>query len=126
MQGANQGFVIPDPIRPGNVYVVANDDPNDDFTSGDGGDVILARSTDNGLNWSVSTVSHAPVGTLQGYPTGAIDQLGNLVVTWWDTRRGLTNAAGNLMLDQYATVSRDGGESSPSISASATSRSTPI
>ena len=31
-------------------------------------------------------------------------------MTWWDTRRGLTNAAGNLMLDQYATVSRDGGQ----------------
>lgn len=111
MQGANQGFVIPDPVRPGQIYVVANDDPNDDFTSGDGGDVILARSFDNGLTWHVSTISHAPVGTFQGYPTAAIDQLGNLVVTWWDTRRGLTNAAGNLMLDQYATVSRDGGQS---------------
>jgi len=111
MQGANQGFVIPDPIRPGYIYVVANDDPDDDFTTGDGGDIIVARSTDNGLNWTASTVSHGPVGTLQAYPTGAIDQLGNLVVTWWDTRRGLTNAAGTLMLDQYATVSRDGGDS---------------
>jgi hypothetical protein len=110
MQGANQGFVIADPIRPGNIYVVANDDPNDDYTSGDGGDVILARSIDNGLTWTVSTISHGPVGTLQAYPTGAVDQLGNLVVTWWDTRRGLTNAAGTLMFDQYATVSRDGGE----------------
>ena len=43
-------------------------------------------------------------------PTGAIDQLGNLVVTWWDSRRGLTNGAGTVMLDQYATVSRDGAE----------------
>ncbi|HEX8029693.1 MAG TPA: Ig-like domain-containing protein, partial [Vicinamibacterales bacterium] len=110
MQGANQGFVLPDPIRPGYIYVVANDDPENDFTTGDGGDVIVARSTDNGLNWSISTVSHAPAGTFQGYPTGAIDQLGNLVVTWWDARRGLTNAAGTLMLDQYATVSRDGGD----------------
>ena len=110
MQGANQGFVIPDPVRTGYVYVVANHDPNDDFTSGDGGDIVLARSFDNGLNWTVSTISHGPVGTLQAYPTGAIDQLGNLVVTWWDTRRGLTTAAGTLMLDQYATVSRDGGE----------------
>jgi hypothetical protein len=110
MQGANQGFVIPDPIRTGQIYVVANDDPNDDFTSGDSADVIVARSTDNGLTWNVSTVSHGPVGTVQAYPTGAIDQLGNLVVTWWDSRRGLTNAAGTVMLDQYATVSRDGAE----------------
>jgi len=110
MQGANQGFVIADPVRPGHIYVIANDDPNDDFTTGDGGDVIMARSTDNGLTWDVSTISHASPGTVQVYPTGAIDQLGNLVVTWWDTRRGLTNAAGSLLLDQYATVSRDGGE----------------
>jgi hypothetical protein len=111
MQGANQGFVIPDTIRPGQVYVVVNDDPNNDFTTGDGGDVKLARSTDDGLTWSVGTISHGPVGTLQVYPTGAIDQLGNLVITWWDARRGLTNAAGNFLLDQYATVSRDGGQS---------------
>ena len=116
MQGANQGFVIPDPVRPGNVYVVVNDDPNDNFTTGDAAEVKLARSTDFGQNWTVSTISHVPpaqpgtAGTLQVYPTGTIDQLGNLVVTWWDTRRGFTNAAGNLLLDQYATVSRDGGQ----------------
>jgi len=109
MQGANQGFVIPDPIRPGQIYVVVNDDPNADFTSGDAGDIKLARSIDYGQTWSLSTVSHAPAGTLQVYPTGASDQGGNLVITWWDARRGLTNAAGNLLLDQYATVSRDGG-----------------
>ncbi len=109
MQGANQGFVIPDPIRPGNVYVVANDDPNDNFTTGDAGEVRFARSTDYGQTWALSTASHAPAGTLQVYPTGASDQLGNLVITWWDTRRGLTNGAGSLLLDQYATVSRDGG-----------------
>lgn len=115
MQGANQGFVIPDPVRPGNVYVVVNDDPNDNLTTGDGADVKLARSTDYGQTWTLSTISHAPAaqpgtaGTLQVFPTGAIDQLGNLVVTWWDTRRGFTNAAGNLLLDQYATASRDGG-----------------
>ena len=115
MQGANQGFVIPDPVRPGNVYVVVDDDPNDNFTTGDAAEVKLARSTDFGQTWTVSTISHAPpaqpgtAGTLQVYPTGAIDQLGNLVVTWWDTRRGFTNTTGNLLLDQYATVSRDGG-----------------
>ena len=110
MQGANQGFVIPDPVRPGRIYVIANDDPDDNFGAGDGGDIVVARSTDDGLTWTIDTVSHGPVGTLQGYPTGAIDQTGSLVVTWWDTRRGLTNAGGNFLLDQYATVSRDGGE----------------
>lgn len=111
MQGANQGFVIPDPVRPGQVYVVANDDPQDNFgaTTGDHGDVRLARSTDYGQTWTVATVSHAPAGTLQVYPTGAADQMGNLVIAWWDARRGFTNPAGNLLLEQYATVSRDGG-----------------
>jgi hypothetical protein len=109
MQGANQGFVIADPVRPGQIYVVVNDDPNDDFTSGDQGDVKLARSTDYGQTWNLAAVSHAPAGTLQAFPTGASDQNGNLAITWWDTPRGLTNAAGNLLLDQYATVSRDGG-----------------
>jgi hypothetical protein len=111
MQGANQGFVIPDPVRPGNVYVVVDDDPQDNFaaTTGDHANVRLARSTDFGNTWTVNTVSHAPAGTLQVYATGASDQLGNLVITWWDARRGFTNAAGNLLLDQYATVSRDGG-----------------
>ena len=109
MQGASQGFVVPDPVRPGNVYVVVNDDPNDDFNTGDYGDVKLARSTDYGQTWTVNTVSHAPAGTLQAFPTGAIDQLGNLVVAWWDTRRGFTNASGDLLLDIYASVSRDGG-----------------
>jgi hypothetical protein len=111
MQGANQGFVIPDPIRPGNVYVVVNDDPQDNFgaTTGDHADVRLARSTDYGQTWTLATVSHAPAGTLQVYPTGASDQGGNLVIAWWDARRGFTNTAGNLLLEQYATVSRDGG-----------------
>jgi hypothetical protein len=111
MQGANQGFVILDPVRPGHVYVVVNDDPQDNFgaTTGDHADVKLARSIDYGQTWALSTVSHAPAGTLQVFPTGASDQLGNLVLAWWDTRRGFTNAAGNLLLDQYATISRDGG-----------------
>ena len=36
---------------------------------------------------------------LQGLIAGAIDQVGNLVVTWWDARRGLTNASGSLLLE---------------------------
>src|SRR5206468_10073958 len=67
MQGANQGFVVPDPIRPGNVYVFVNDDPNDNFTTGDAGEIKMARSTDYGQTWALSTVSHAPAGTLQVY-----------------------------------------------------------
>ena len=110
MQGANAPYVIPDPLRPGRIFVIANDDPNNDFSTGDGGDVILATSTDYGQSWSLKTISHAPYGSLQTYPTGAIDQDGNLMAFWYDTRSGQTNAGGNFLLDVYATVSRDGGE----------------
>jgi hypothetical protein len=118
MQGALAPYILPDPVRPGNVYVIANDDPNNDFTTGDPGDVILARSTDYGSTWSLKTISHAPANTLQGYPTGAIDQDGRIMAFWYDTRRGLNNngpdglpgtADDYFNLDVYATVSPDGG-----------------
>ncbi len=109
MQGANAPYVIADPVRPGNVYVISNDDPNDNFGNGDDGDVVLHRSTDNGLTWTASRIDHAPAGSLQVYPIGATDQDGKLVVMWWDTRGGQTNAANNFLLDVYATFSRDGG-----------------
>lgn len=108
MQGANAPYVLPDPVRPGIIYVIANDDPNDDFNTGDQGDVILARSTNNGFTWTRSTIDHSPAQTLQVFPTGAVDQLGNLMAFWYDTRAGATNGGGNFLLDVYATASRDG------------------
>jgi hypothetical protein len=110
MQGASAPYVLPDPQVPGRIYVVANDDPNNLFGNGDDGDVVLARSTDFGRTWSVSTISQGPAGSLQAFPTGAFDEDDNLMVFWYDTRSGLTNAAGNFLLDVFATVSKDGGE----------------
>ena len=55
-----------------------------------------------------STVSSGG-GSLQAFPTATIDQSGNLVVAWYDTRRGLTNTNDNFLLDVYATYSTDGG-----------------
>lgn len=110
MIGSNAPYILPDPVRPGNIYVVANDDSNDNFASGDDGDVVLARSTNFGQTWSLQTISHAPAGTLQAFPIGTIDEQGNVAVFWYDTRRGLTNAGGNFLLDVYATVSRDGAQ----------------
>jgi hypothetical protein len=114
MQGALAPYVLPDPVRPGTIYVIANDDPNNTFGNGDDGDVILARSTDYGNTWTVSTISHAPAGTLQVFPIGAIDQNGRLAVYWYDTRRGQTagtcpGSTCRLLLDVFATVSVDGG-----------------
>ncbi len=110
--GSLQPFVVPDPNRPGNVYVIAADDPNNDYcTAGlnDPANVVFARSTDYGDTWTRSTISHGPAGTFQVFPTGAIDQQGNLFAIWYDNRSGNTNAGGDFLLDREATVSRDGG-----------------
>jgi hypothetical protein len=112
MQGAGQPWVLPDPVRPGNVYVITSDDPdNAHGTAGDDVDVVIARSTDNGLNWTRSTLPFNPIaaGSHQFFPTASIDQFGNIAVAWYDNRRGLTNAAGRFKLDVFASYSTDGG-----------------
>jgi hypothetical protein len=125
MQGANAPYILPDPVRPGNVYIVYNSDPDGNFTAGDPGDVFLARSTDNGNTWSSFVpVSHGPANTLQAFPTGAIDKLGNIAVFWYDTRGnqiidpdgviGDKSAFGGVTDDHYAmnlfaNSSSDGG-----------------
>ncbi len=116
--GAVQPRVLADPIHPGTLYVVSVDDPNNAYASGDDSDVVFARSTDFGATWTRTTISHGPVGTFQIMPAATIDELGNIAVTWYDNRRGLTNSGldgipGNadddFLLDVYSTVSRDGG-----------------
>jgi hypothetical protein len=50
-----------------------------------------------------------PAGTIQIIPSAAIDAAGNISVTWYDNRGGAKNAAGDYLLDVYATTSSDGG-----------------
>jgi hypothetical protein len=40
--------VLADPNVPGRIYVVANDDPDNNVTTGDAANVFIVRSTDNG------------------------------------------------------------------------------
>jgi hypothetical protein len=108
-QGSVQPWVLPDPSRPGNVYVVTNDDPNNIFGNGDNGDIVFSRSTNNGASWTTSTISAGPGGSFQLFPSASIDRFGDIVVAWYDNRRGLTNGAGRFLLDVMATYSRDGG-----------------
>lgn len=121
MQGSAAPFVVADPIRPGNVYVIANDDPDNTAGAGDDGDIVMARSTDYGAHFTIGRIDHAPQGanSLQVFPQGSTDQDGNLVVFWYDTRRQINNngpdgIAGTAddywNLDVFATVSRDGGQ----------------
>lgn len=109
MQGSVQPWLLADPVRPGHVYVVSNDDPDDTHGSGDDADVVISRSTDNGATWSVSKIPDGSSGADQVFPFAAIDEKGDIAVAWYDTRRGLTNGFGRLLLDVYATFSLDGG-----------------
>ena len=110
MQGAAQPWLLADPVRPGNIYVITNDDPDNTHGAGDDGDIVIARSTDNGINWTQTTIPDGAPGTHQLFPFASIDQFGNIAVAWYDTRRGLTNANGNSLLDVFASYSVDGGQ----------------
>jgi hypothetical protein len=111
LQGSAQPWVLPDPVKPGNVYVIANDDLDDMHGMGDDADVLIVRSTDNGMTWSAPAIVNLGAdGAFQVMPTAAIDKrTGCIAVTWYDNRRGKKNAAGNFLLDVYYAVSRDGG-----------------
>ncbi|MFF4393752.1 Ig-like domain-containing protein [Streptomyces sp. NPDC001552] len=116
LQGSVQPYILPDPARAGNVYVVANDDPNNNYGDGDDADVVIARSTDNGVNFSRGRVDHGPGQTFAVMPNAHIDQDGNAVVTWYDNRSGRRNGGtgpsgeDNFLLELYGTTSRDGGQ----------------
>ena len=92
-QGAAQPWILPDPVRAGNVYVVGNDDPDNAHGTGDDGDVVIARSTNFGVDFTVDRVDSGPLQSFAIMPTAAIDQDGNIAVHWYDNRRGLTNRA---------------------------------
>jgi hypothetical protein len=102
-EGSVQPWILADPVRPGNLYVIS-EDSNNGFHQ-DYGDIRLARSTDAGLRWSSSLIDASSAL----FPNAAIDQFGDIVVCWYDNRRGLDNAAGHFKLDVYATYSTDGG-----------------
>jgi hypothetical protein len=103
IQGGAQPWVLADPVRPGHIYVISAD-ANNGFHQ-DYGDIRLARSTDYGMHWSSSLIATSSAL----FPNAAIDQFGDIVVAWYDNRRGLANGAGHFKLDVYATYSTDGG-----------------
>src|SRR5262249_33736575 len=107
-QGSVQPWVLADPSRPGNIYVVAADDATNGGT-GDVADVVFARSTDNGRTWTRSTLESGPNNSLQLFPNASIDKSGNIIEPWTDTRRGLTDSIGHFELDVFAKYSADGG-----------------
>jgi hypothetical protein len=114
LQGSMQPRILVDPVRPGNIYVVSVDDPDNIFSpTNDPSDIVFARSTDNGVTWTQTTISQGINGDSEIMPAAAIDANGNLAVTWYDNRRHLTvpDSLGgtHYLLDLFATTSLDGG-----------------
>jgi hypothetical protein len=106
--GVAQPWVLTDPARPSNVYVIAvNDDARGG--AGDPADVVSARSTDSGKTWTASNVESGPNNSMQLFVTAAIDRFGDIAIAWYDNRAGLLNAKGNFLWDVYAKYSKDGG-----------------
>jgi hypothetical protein len=111
--GSRQAWVLPDPWNTNNVYVLSSDDPTN-LDHGEGFDdmaVYIVRSLNRGLTWSAPTqIDSGPGTSHQFFPTAMMDDLtGCMAVTWYDSRAGLTNEAGNFLLDLYLTSSSDGG-----------------
>lgn len=123
MQPNAQPWVFSDPIRPGRVYAVTADDPDNDTTTagndpnlgGDASNVYIAISEDHGQTWMPPIrVDGGPAGTLQVLPTASIDrESGCIVVHYYDNRASLTATATDnfeyFLLDVYMTASTDGG-----------------
>jgi hypothetical protein len=117
LQGTMQPWILPDPLDAGSVYVVANDDPDNAYGSGDDADVVIARSSDFGVTFTRSRVDHGPGQSFAVMPTAHIDQDGKIAVHWYDNRGNLMNngtnanfGTANFLLDLYGTTSDDGGQ----------------
>jgi hypothetical protein len=119
--------IVADPTRPGTLYIAdelaISDSAGDPL---DEGDIIFARSTDNGATWQTTfqVGTHAGANVLnddndgfratgspgdvtdgQALPQLAINAQGDIAVIWYDTRRDPADTR----LDVYGTVSTDGG-----------------
>jgi hypothetical protein len=110
--GIPQPWIVPDPLDPANLVVVYSDDP----TPADGGanddlDVRIARSTDFGAHWTFATVPALGDGPLQLFPNAAgLPGSRCLTVSYYNTRTSATGVNGGNLLDVFAIVSPDLGQ----------------
>jgi len=114
--GQGQAWILPDPDPEDfcTLHVVTADDPDNDPTQGDASDVMMATSTDCGLNWSTpQKVDDSPAGTWQLLPTAAIDPIsGAIAVMWYDNRDSASypvGSNGNARADIRLRYSFNGG-----------------
>ncbi len=113
--GSAQPWVLADPSRPGDVYVVTADDPNNGATgNGDPSDVVFSRSGNNGAGWTTSTIASGPANSFRLFPNASIDAFGDIVVSWYTNQNAdgsltVMDAQGDYLLNVDATYSVDGG-----------------
>jgi hypothetical protein len=112
-EGSDQAWVMPDPIAPNVVSVVAADDPTNSAHGGTNDDlaIYIVRSTDSGATWSAPVqVDSGPGSSHQFFPTAGFDSTSRcLTVAWYDTRAGATNGGGDFLLDVFVRSSSNGG-----------------
>jgi BNR repeat-like domain len=71
------------------------------------GDILVSRSTDDGVTWDNPVkVNDDPGTTSHVFPTLQVDKQGQVYVGWTDRRNDPVN---NLLTDVWANVSKDGG-----------------
>jgi hypothetical protein len=113
LQGSVQPWVLADPHHPNRIYVVANDDPDNNPLLGDAANVYIAISDDGGVTWGApARIDDGPGTTFQVMPTAAIDRnSGCIAVHWYDNRDGVKigGPGTNFLLDVYYTKSWDQG-----------------
>jgi hypothetical protein len=115
LQGSMQPRILPDPSRPGDIYVVSVNDPDTFTPTNDPSDIVISRSTNNGATWTRATISQGVYGDSEFMPAAGIDANGNIAVTWYDNRRHLTvpdtffAGTTHYLLDLTSTTSTDGG-----------------
>ena len=93
--GSTQPWIVPDPLTPGRVYVVAADDPNDVHGDPDDSRIYIVTSTNFGVDWTapmrIEPDTPENEDTFQVFPTASIDPVtGDLAVLWYDNRNGAT------------------------------------
>jgi hypothetical protein len=110
--GDPQAWIVPDPLNPANVVVVYSDDPTPtaDGPGNDDLDVRIARSSDFGATWAISTVPAQGNGPLQLFPNAAgLAGSRCLTVSYYNTNTALTGVRGGNLLDVFTIVSPDLG-----------------
>ena len=112
-QGSVIPYILVNPTEQNVLYVVTAEDQSAGTNNPPSSEVVIATLTQSSTgSWSVATSTVAApssTSTFQLFPTAAIDQQGDIVVSWYSNQGGQKNAAGHYLLDTYATYSTDGG-----------------